>query len=44
MANRKGTGLLMVWCEVGENAQVREAMIHPPESPGVWRKTFELGA
>ena len=26
-----------------DNARMREAMIHLPESPGVWRKTFELG-
>ena len=25
-----------------DNARMREAMIHLPESPGVWRKTFEL--
>ena len=26
-----------------DNARMREAMIHLPESPGVWTKTFELG-
>ncbi len=26
-----------------DNARMREAMIHLPESPGIWRKTFELG-
>ncbi len=26
-----------------DNARMREAMLHLPESPGVWRKTFELG-
>ena len=26
-----------------DNARMREAMVHLPESPGVWRKTFELG-
>ena len=25
-----------------DNARMREAMIHLPESPGIWRKTFEL--
>ena len=27
-----------------DNARMRAAMIHLPESPGIWRKTFELGA
>lgn len=26
-----------------DNARMREAMIHLPESPGIWRKTFEIG-